>query len=153
MKRVGVLSDTHGLLRPEALDALKGSDLIMHAGDIGSEAIIPALEKIAPVKAIRGNVDNGAWARRFPLTEALELAGVALYSYHGHLELELDPAAGGFDVVIQGHSHKPFIKTEKDVLYLNPGSAGRKRFSLPVSLAKLTLRDGQAEAELIYLEV
>ena len=152
MKRVGVISDTHGLLRPEALEALQGYDLIIHAGDMGSEDIIPALEGIAPVHAVRGNVDNGAWAWRFPLTEALELEGVALYIFHGHLELEIDPVAGGFGVIIQGHSHRPLIKTENGVLYLNPGSAGRKRFSLPVTLATLMLNKGHAEAELIYLE-
>ena len=153
MKRVGIISDTHGLLRPEAVDALQGSDIIIHAGDMGGEDIIPTLENIAPVHAVRGNVDNGAWARRYPLTEALELENVALYIFHGHLEIDIDPAAGSFNVVIQGHSHIPLIKTENGVLYVNPGSAGRKRFSLPVTLATLTLDNGQAEAELIDLEV
>lgn len=152
MKHVGVLSDTHGLLRPEALEALQGSDLIVHAGDMGSETIIPALEEIAPVYAVRGNVDKGTWAQRFPLTEALEIESVYLFIHHGEFDLEIDPVAGGFGVVIQGHSHIPRIQTENGVLYLNPGSAGRKRFSLPVSLATLRLEDGQAEAELIYLD-
>ena len=150
MTRVGILSDTHGLLRPEALEALKGSDLIIHAGDIGSETIIPTLESIAPVKAVRGNVDRAAWAYSYPLFEAFDLANKYFFIYHGDIEPEIDPKAGKFDVVVFGHSHMPSIEKENGVLFINPGSAGRKRFSLPVSLAVLDLGD-KLDAELIYL--
>ena len=151
MTHLGIISDTHGLLRLEAIDVLKSSDLIVHAGDVGSGDILPALRDIAPVYAVRGNVDNGAWAQALPLTEAFEVEKSAVYVYHGHLPLELDPAAGGFNVVISGHSHQPSIEQRGNVLYINPGSAGRKRFKLPVSLAKLTVAGSEVQAELVYL--
>lgn len=152
MKRAGILSDTHGLLRPEVIKQLQGSDLIIHAGDIGSETIIPELEKIAPVYAVRGNVDNGAWAYKFPLSNALEVERVFIYMYHGHLELDLDPRKN-FQVVISGHTHEPKLEQNGDVLYLNPGSAGHKRFRLPVSMAELTIDGSSVQAKLITLNV
>jgi uncharacterized protein len=151
MTRVGILSDTHGLLRPEVLAQLQGSDVIIHAGDIGSETIIPELEKIAPVYTVRGNVDNSVWAYRFPLTNALEVEQVFIYIYHGHLEPDLDPSKS-FQVVISGHTHEPLLEKRDGVLYLNPGSAGHKRFSLPVSMAELIVKGADVNARLIPLD-
>jgi uncharacterized protein len=148
--RVGVLSDTHGLLRPEVIKQLQGSDIIIHAGDIGSEMIIPELEKIAPVYAVRGNVDNGAWAYKFPLTNAVQIGETFIYVYHGHLELDLAPDKN-FQAVISGHTHEPLIEKHNGILYLNPGSAGHKRFSLPVSMAFLQLDDTNLTANLVTL--
>lgn len=146
---VGVVSDTHGLLRPEVTKAFEGVDLILHAGDMGKEDIVPRLKAEAPVKAVRGNVDRGTWALAYPLTEALELGGLSLYMFHGHLEQDLDLDV--FDVVISGHSHVPVNEKRGQTLYLNPGSAGPKRFHLPVSYAILTIRDGAAQATLIEI--
>lgn len=151
--RIGVISDTHGLLRPEALAALSGAEMILHAGDVGDEAVLRGLERLGPVTAVRGNTDRGAWAEKLPKRAALELASVAIYLHHGHEPLDLDPAAGGFGVVIQGHSHQPRLERLGGVLYLNPGSAGPRRFTLPLSVARLTLADGRAEAELLELPV
>ncbi|WP_089718229.1 metallophosphoesterase family protein [Candidatus Entotheonella palauensis] len=137
MTIVGVISDTHSLLRPEAVEALKGSDLIVHAGDIGSPGIIDALSEIAPVFAVRGNVDKGEWASKFPQDEVVEVAGKYLYVLHNVNEIDLDPAAAGFEVVVSGHSHKPGIERRGGVLFVNPGSAGPRRFTLPVAIAKL----------------
>jgi putative phosphoesterase len=140
---VGVISDTHGLLRPEAVEFLRGSEHIIHAGDIGSPEIIPALEKIAPVTAIRGNVDVQPWARRFAEIEVVELAGLHIYVIHDANALDLNPRAAGFAAVISGHSHKPGQSTKNGVLYFNPGSAGPRRFSLPISIGRLEIgRDG-----------
>ncbi len=152
MTRVGVLSDTHGLLRPEVLKELQGVDAIIHAGDIGSDVIITELEKIAPVNAVRGNVDNGVWAHKFPLTNAVELERTSIYIYHGHLDLDLVPDKP-FQVVISGHTHVPLLEQRSDVLYLNPGSAGHKRFSLPVSMADLTIDGVSVSARIITLKV
>ena len=152
MKRVGVISDTHGLLRPEAVEVLRGSDLIIHAGDVGSETILPALRSIAPIHAVRGNVDAGAWAHGLPVTATLEVERVTLFVYHGHLRLEPHIDLQAYGVVISGHSHQPSIETRKGVLYLNPGSAGRKRFRLPVTLARLVVDGSKVEAELVGLE-
>lgn len=152
MKRVGVISDTHGLLRPEAVEALRGSDLIIHVGDVGGESILPALRDLAPVHAVRGNVDTGAWGYALPLTLTLEVEQVTLFVYHGHLALEPGSLASA-SVVISGHSHQPSVETRAGVLHLNPGSAGRKRFRLPVSLARLVIDGARAEAELVYLAV
>ena len=146
---VGVISDTHGLLREQVFDVFKKVDLILHAGDMGGADIVRSLEKLAPVKAVQGNVDKGEWAQSYGLTQALDLNGLSIYMYHGHLEQTLDLSV--FDVVISGHSHQPVNETRAGVLYLNPGSAGPKRFSLPVSLAKLTLKNATAQAELINL--
>jgi putative phosphoesterase len=150
---VGVISDTHGLLRPQALDALRGSDLIIHAGDVGKPEVLEALRALAPVHAVRGNVDHGSWAARLPMTEVVEVGGHRLYVLHVIDELDLDPPTAGFAAVIYGHSHKPSIETRDGVLWLNPGSAGPRRFDLPVSLAKITVADGELRPELIMLAV
>jgi uncharacterized protein len=150
---IGIISDTHGLLRPEAITALQGSSLIIHAGDIGKDTIIPDLEQIAPVHAVRGNVDNAPWAYRFPLYEVIEVDSVFIYIHHGDRELDLDPKAAGVQVIISGHTHEPIIKKKDDILYINPGSAGAKRFHLPVSLARLSIQDGKPEAEILELVI
>jgi uncharacterized protein len=138
---IGIISDTHGLLRPEAVELLRGSEHIIHAGDIGSPEIIPQLEMIAPVTAIRGNVDTQAWARRFAETEVVELVGLHIYVIHDVNALDLNPKAAGFAAVISGHSHQPKQETKDGVLYFNPGSAGPRRFKLPISVGKLEIAD------------
>lgn len=137
MFRIGVISDTHGLLRPEAVAFLQGSDHIVHAGDIGSEAILGSLEEIAPVTAIRGNIDTGQWAAVVPESQWVTLAGICLHVLHDRRSLEIDPASSGVDVVVSGHSHRPLIERRGGVLYVNPGSAGPRRFKLPVSVAEI----------------
>jgi uncharacterized protein len=134
--RIGIISDTHGLLRPEAERGLTGVNHIIHAGDIGRPEIVEALRRIAPVTAIRGNVDSGEWAREYPDTKIVRLAGKSIYVLHDLKTLQADPAAG-IDVIISGHSHVPKIDTVGGILYLNPGSAGRRRFKLPTTLATL----------------
>ena len=136
---IGVISDTHGLLRPEALEALAGVEHIIHAGDIGSPDIVPRLAEIAPVTAIRGNVDTQPWASEPPAWEVVTLAGRTIYVIHDRGDLDLDPVAAGFDLVISGHSHQPKIETVEGVVYLNPGSAGPRRFKLPITLATVDL--------------
>ena len=136
---IGVISDTHGLLRPEALDAFAGVEHIIHAGDIGSPDIVPKLAEIAPVTAIRGNVDTQAWAQDLPAWEVVTLAGRTIYVIHDLGDLDLDPAAAGFDMVVSGHSHMPKIETRQGVVYLNPGSAGPRRFRLPITIATVDL--------------
>jgi putative phosphoesterase len=145
---VGVVSDTHGLLRPEAVRALRGVERIVHAGDVGSASVLEELRAIAPVVAVRGNNDRGAWAAVLPATEAVEIGGALLYVIHDLAELDLDPAAAGFHAVVSGHSHRPKIERRDGVLYLNPGSIGPRRFTLPVSFARLRVRGGQVEAEI-----
>jgi putative phosphoesterase len=147
MKTVGVISDTHGLLRPDALEALSGVDLIVHAGDIGAPEIIDSLRRIAPVHAIRGNVDRGLWADEFSPTEIVEVGGQSIYVLHDLLELDLDPVAAGFRVVIYGHTHDPAVNEERGVVYLNPGSAGPRRFKLPISLARMTVGEEDCETQ------
>ena len=137
--RIGVISDTHGLLRPQVEQRLAGVAHIIHAGDIGRPEVIAGLRRIAPVTAIRGNVDTGDWAERHPDTHTVRLGGRSIYVLHDLQELQLDPASHGVDVVISGHSHRPRIETIDGVLYLNPGSAGPRRFNLPVTLATLEL--------------
>lgn len=137
--RIGVISDTHGLLRPEAREALTGVEHIIHAGDIGSPDIVPRLAEIAPVTAIRGNVDTRPWAQAFPAWDVVTLAGRMIYVIHDVGDLDLDPAAAGIAVVVSGHSHQPKIESRGGVVYLNPGSAGPRRFKLPISLATLDL--------------
>ena len=139
--RIGIISDTHGLLRHEAIKHLAGADHIIHAGDIGAPEVIKGLRRIAPTTAIRGNIDTGEWARDYPDTELVAIGGRALYVLHNRKEIKLDPAASGIDVVISGHSHRPKIETKNGVLYLNPGSAGPRRFKLPIALAILALCD------------
>jgi len=151
--KVGVISDTHGLLRPEAVELLRGSEHIIHAGDIGSPEIIPALEKIAPVTAIRGNVDTQPWARRFAETEVVEVAGLHIYVIHDVNALDLNPRAAGFAAVISGHSHQPKQEMKDGVLYFNPGSAGPRRFSLPVSIGRLQISRQGIQGSLHTLEI
>ena len=135
--RIGIISDTHGLLRPEAERALAGVDHIIHAGDIGDPDIITALRGIAPVTAIRGNVDTGSWAAEYADTELVRIGGKAIYVLHDLKALQIDPVAQGVDMVVSGHTHVPKIETVNGVLYVNPGSAGRRRFKLPITLATL----------------
>jgi putative phosphoesterase len=149
--RLGIISDTHGLLRPQALAALAGVDLIIHAGDVGDPKILRQLERLAPVHAVRGNVDRGDWAADLPLTRVVEVGDVTLYVLHELFCLDLDPAAAGLSAVIFGHSHRPHLEHKNGVLYLNPGSAGPKRFTLPVTLALITLHGHSLHPELIEL--
>jgi putative phosphoesterase len=146
---IGVISDTHGLLRPEAIAALQGSHHIIHAGDVGAPKILDQLAAIAPVTAIRGNIDKDAWARRLPETEVLEIPGISIYVLHGLAKLDLKPEAAGFKVVISGHSHVPKQETRHGVLYFNPGSAGPRRFRLPVTVGTLIVEQGKVDAEII----
>ena len=150
---LGVISDTHGLLRPEAVDALRGSDRILHAGDIGAPEILEALAKIAPVTAVRGNVDTASWARALPQTEVVEAGGVSIYILHDLGQLDLKPEAAGFRVVVYGHSHQPKMEEKNGVLYFNPGSAGPRRFDLPVSVGRLLVAEGKLRGEIITLTV
>ncbi len=150
---IGVISDTHGLLRPEAIDALRGSDYIIHAGDVGDPAILARLKEIAPVTAIRGNVDHGDWAAKLPTTNVFEAGGVSIYVLHNLADLDLKPEAAGFAAVISGHTHKPKQEKRNGVLYFNPGSAGPRRFNLPVSVGKLVVADGQIRAETVILDL
>jgi hypothetical protein len=153
MVRVGVISDTHGLLRPEAVAFLAGCDCIIHAGDIGRADVLAQLAAIAPVTAVRGNNDSGAWADAIAETERIQMGGASLYAIHDLALLDIDPAAAGVDVVISGHSHKPVIERRAGVLYLNPGSAGPRRFRLPVAVAELIIREGAVSAHIVELDV
>ena len=148
---IGVISDTHGLLRPEAVEALRGVSLILHAGDVGRPEVLAQLEEVAPVKAVRGNVDRGEWAQKLPMTEVVEVGGVFFYMLHILEDLNLDPVAAGFKVVVFGHSHKPSQEVKGGVLYLNPGSAGPRRFKLSVSLALVRVRGQEVEVERLEL--
>jgi putative phosphoesterase len=149
---IGVISDTHGLLRPEAIEALRGSEHILHAGDIGESEILEELEAIAPVTATRGNVDQAPWARKLPETEVVELGGVSIYMMHDLGKLDLKPQAAGFRVVISGHSHVPKQETRNGVLYFNPGSAGPRRFKLPVTMGRLFIENnGDVRGEIIRI--
>lgn len=149
---IGVISDTHGLLRPQAVAALQGVELIIHAGDIGGPEILDALERVAPVWAVRGNIDKDNWARKLPQSRVVEVGGVHLYVLHDQYLLDLDPAAAGFQAVIYGHSHRPHLEQKAGVLYLNPGSAGPRRFTMPVSLALLRVSGHSLAAELLELK-
>jgi hypothetical protein len=148
---IGIISDTHGLLRPEALAALQGSDRIIHAGDIGDSQILDRLSEIAPVTAVRGNVDRESWARNIPETSILEIDGISIYILHILERLDLKPEAAGISAVIYGHSHVPKQETKDGVLYFNPGSAGPRRFQLPVTLGKLVIDAGKIRNEIIQL--
>jgi hypothetical protein len=148
---IGVISDTHGLLRPEAVEALRGSDAIIHAGDVGDPEILAKLTEIAPVTAVRGNVDTEPWARKLPETNVLEVGDVPIYVLHNIDQLDLKPEAAGFSAVIYGHSHAPHQETKNGVLFFNPGSAGPRRFKLPVSLGKLLVESGSIRGELVML--
>ena len=149
--RLGLISDTHGLLRPEALSALTGSHLILHAGDIGRPEIVEALRRIAPVTAVRGNIDTEPWAAELPAAAIAETGGARIYVLHSVQDLDLDPRGVGFDIVVSGHSHQPGWRREGGVLYINPGSAGRRRFRLPVTLARLDLAQRPWTPEFVTL--
>jgi len=148
---VGVISDTHGLLRPQALTALRGSDYIIHAGDIGDPDILKHLTKIASVTSIRGNVDREAWAWKIPPTDVLKVGGVSIYVLHNLSELDLKPEAAGFAMVVYGHSHVAKKETRDGVLYFNPGSAGPRRFRLPVTIGRLKVQDGKVSGEIVEI--
>ena len=151
--RIGVISDTHGLLRPEALRALRGSDHILHAGDVGDLEILQRIGAMAPVTAIRGNIDEGKACGNLPSVEVVQLAGMHLYMLHDANRLDLDPAAAGFAAVISGHSHKPLIEWRKGVLFFNPGSAGPRRFSLPVTVGSINIQDAILNPSILNLQV
>jgi uncharacterized protein len=148
---IGVISDTHGLLRPAAIEALRGVEHILHAGDVGDPSILDALRSVAPVTAIRGNIDVGGPCAHLPATEVVTLHGHTFYMLHDRQALDLDPAAAGFSAVISGHSHKPLIQWRHGVLYMNPGSAGPRRFSLPVSIGLLTTGADGLQPQLVTL--
>ncbi len=151
--RIGLISDTHGLLRPQALEFLRGSDHILHAGDIVGADILDQLAGLAPLTAVRGNNDHGDWAQALPESVTLVLGGVTIHMLHDLKELAVDPAAQGVRVVVTGHSHKPACEERGGVLYVNPGAAGRRRFTLPVSVGELLVDDGRVEVRLVTLDV
>jgi putative phosphoesterase len=153
MQRIGIISDTHGLLRPEALAFLRGSDYIVHAGDIGDAGVLAELRAVAPVTAVRGNNDNGRWAETIAETEVLKVGAVSIYLLHDLAQLDLDPAAAGYQVVVSGHSHKPSMERRDGVLYLNPGSAGPRRFKLPIAVAELKVAGADVEGRLVELAI
>jgi hypothetical protein len=153
MPRIGLISDTHGLLRPEAVAFLRGSDFIVHAGDVGGVEVIEQLTKLAPVTVVRGNNDASAWAGSIAETEVLRVEGVLIYVLHDIAELDLDPAAAGFRVVIFGHSHRPSIETRDGVLYVNPGSAGPRRFKLPICVGELLIVGDAVTPRHVELEI
>ena len=150
---VGVISDTHGLLRPEAVEALKGSELIVHAGDVGDASVLERLRAIAPTIAVRGNIDTSIWARTLPTTEVVEAGGLQLYVLHDLASLDLDPRAAGFAAVISGHTHRPAADLRDGVLFLNPGSAGPRRFTLPVAVARLEVAGARIAHQIIELRL
>lgn len=149
---IGLISDTHGLLRPEAVEALQGVDHILHAGDVGKAHILPALEEIALVTVVKGNIDKADFAANFPYYEVIELGGCYFYMIHILDDMDIDPEGAGIDVVVYGHSHKPEIRHKNGVLYINPGSAGPRRFSLPVTVAKIEIESGKLIPKIIELK-
>ena len=153
MPRVGLISDTHGLLRPEAIAFLRGSDFIVHAGDIGDASVLNELRALAPVTAVRGNNDKGAWAEAISETEVLQIGDVLIYVLHNLARLDLDPVAAGFQVVVSGHSHHPLVEERGGVLYVNPGSSGPRRFKLPIAVAELEVAGHSVKANVVELEV
>ena len=152
MTRIGLISDTHGLLRPAALDALRGCDFIVHGGDIGEGGILEALATLAPVSAVRGNNDRAEWARSLPQAETLRFGEITLHVLHDIAELDIDPGAAGVDVVVSGHSHRPRIERRSGVLYVNPGSAGPVRFKLPVAIGVLQVQGRDIDARIVELD-
>jgi putative phosphoesterase len=150
---VGVISDTHGLLRPEAVAALKGVDLIIHAGDVGAPDVIDALRNLAPTFVVRGNVDKAHWADALPTTAHVEVGGLLFHVLHDISELNLDPGAVGYAAVVYGHSHQPSIDMREGVLFLNPGSAGPRRFNLPISIARVSVSGQELRPEIVALQV
>ena len=151
MTRIGIISDTHGLLRPEALAFLEGCHHIVHGGDIGTADVLSQLAGIAPITAVRGNNDHGAWAETLAETELVEIAGATIYAIHDLAQIDIEPAAASVHVVVSGHSHKPAIERRGGVLYLNPGSAGPRRFSLPIAVAEIEVGDGGIRARIVEL--
>jgi uncharacterized protein len=151
--KFGVISDTHGLIRTEALEALKDCQLILHAGDVGSREVLEALKEIAPVRAIRGNVDTALWTEELPISDLVEVEGFSFYLVHDYSFLDLNPQAAGFDAVVYGHSHKASINYHNEVLLLNPGSAGPRRFSYPVTVALIEIAQGKLEPQIVSLDV
>ena len=151
MLRIGVISDTHGLLRPEAIAFLRGSDYIVHAGDIGDAAVLSQLSAVAPVTAVRGNNDTGAWAQGIAETAVLKVGAISIYVLHDLAQLEVDPVAAGHQVVVAGHSHKPRLERRGGVLYVNPGSAGPRRFKLPIAVAELKVDGAAVEGRVVEL--
>jgi putative phosphoesterase len=150
---IGLISDTHGLVRPEAIQALRGVDSILHAGDIGGPTILEQLRDVAPVFAVRGNNDRDDWARQVPERKVVIVGAIRIYLLHNLNEIDIDPAAAGFNVVVTGHSHRPSVVVRGGVLYVNPGSAGPRRFRLPVSVARLRVRGPRISATLVELAV
>ena len=150
-QRIGLISDTHGLMRPEALERLQDSDLLIHAGDIGKPEVLAALKELAPVIAIKGNNDTGSWARNLPRTKKITIRSARLYVIHNLQDLSFDPGLRGFRVVISGHSHKPAIQTKGNVLFVNPGSAGPRRFKLPICVGRLLVQGETIDGEIIEL--
>jgi putative phosphoesterase len=153
MPRVGLISDTHGLLRPEAIAFLRGSDFIVHAGDIGDASVLKELKALAPLTVVRGNNDKGSWAEKIAETEVLHIGDVFIYVLHDLAQLDLDPVAAGFQVVVSGHSHRPSVEERDGVLYVNPGSSGPRRFKLPVAVAELEIAGHSVKAKLVELKV
>jgi uncharacterized protein len=151
MTVIGVISDTHGLLRAEAVEELRGVSRILHAGDVGTPEVLAALNEIAPLTAVRGNVDVGSWATRLPTTEVVEVEGLSIYILHILTELDLKPEGAGFGVVVYGHSHEPKSEVRNGVLYFNPGSAGPRRFKLPVTVGKLVVDGGAVRGEIVEI--
>ena len=153
MPRIGIISDTHGLLRPEAIAALRGSDAIVHAGDVGNAEVLTALAALAPVTAVRGNNDVGAWANALPETAELRVGRVVIHVVHALQELHGDPRTRGFGVVVSGHSHRPKIERRDGVVYVNPGSAGPRRFTLPIAVAELRIAGAAVRARILELAI
>ena len=150
-KTIGVISDTHGLLRPEAIDALRGSELIIHAGDAGTPELLEQLRQVAPVVAVRGNVDTGSWARTLPATHEINFEGHTIHVRH--ILEDAMPVPGGISAVVYGHSHEPSVEHRGGILYLNPGSAGPRRFRLPITVARMSIVNGRLTAKIIQLDV
>jgi putative phosphoesterase len=150
---VGIISDTHGLLRPEAVAALTGADLIIHAGDVGKPEVIEALRAIAPIHVVRGNIDTASWAEALPMTARVDVGQRQFFVLHEIAQLDLDPAAAGFAAVVYGHSHQPAIETRAGVLFLNPGSAGPRRFKLPIAVARVIVSGRELRPQIVELKV
>jgi len=152
-KLIGIISDTHGLVRPQAIEALAGVEMILHAGDVGNQQVLDTLNEIAPVVAVRGNNDKGDWAESLPDWEVVEVGDVSIYMVHDVKEIDISPSGAGFQVVVSGHSHKPSVEEQRGVLYVNPGSAGPRRFTLPVTLAHLNVNGKKIKAHIVELSV
>ena len=150
---VGVISDTHGLLRPEVEAALSGCDHILHAGDVGDPKVLERLERIAPITAVRGNMDYGSWTKSLPATEMIAIGGIFFYLLHDLVRLDLEPSAAGIHVVVSGHTHRPALYRETDVYYLNPGSAGHRRYDYPISVALVRIENGTVDPKILRIDI